>query len=172
MDEQRREIDNGAIFVRDNVIEQVGATADLPQQADEVIDASGQLVMPGLVNTHHHMYQSLTRAVPAVQDAELFGWLRGLYPIWSGLTPEMVQVSTQLHLTTIGRRLYAIGNNPEAARFSGIDVDRIRFTLFVVSGLGMAALSDIIAGVLGVILWLRSCPVLHRCKDQSALLVN
>ena len=57
--------------------------------------------MPGLVNTHHHMYQSLTRAIPAVQNAELFGWLRGLYPIWAGLTPEMVQVSTQVAMAEL-----------------------------------------------------------------------
>jgi cytosine/adenosine deaminase-related metal-dependent hydrolase len=74
----------------------VGATAELPQQADEVIDASGQIVIPGLVNTHHHMYQTLTRVLPAAQDAELFGWLRALYPVWAKLTPEMVQVSTQV----------------------------------------------------------------------------
>jgi hypothetical protein len=51
--------------------------------------------MPGLVNTHHHMYQTLTRAVPAAQDCELFGWLQTLYPVWAGLTPEMLHVSTQ-----------------------------------------------------------------------------
>ena len=62
------------------VIEAIGAAADLPQTADEVIDASGHLVTPGLVNTHHHMTQSLTRAVPGVQNAELFGWLKGLVP--------------------------------------------------------------------------------------------
>lgn len=94
MDDQRREIDNGAVFVRGNVIEQVGPTAELPSAADEVIDASGQVVMPGLVNTHHHMYQSLTRVIPAAQDGELFNWLTNLYPIWANLTGEMVQVST------------------------------------------------------------------------------
>ncbi|WP_163540270.1 amidohydrolase family protein, partial [Klebsiella pneumoniae] len=73
----------------------VGASAELPQVADEVIDLAGHVLLPGLVNTHHHMYQSLTRAVPAAQDAELFGWLKALYPIWAGLTPEMVHVSTQ-----------------------------------------------------------------------------
>ena len=93
MDAQRREIAAGAVFVRDNVIEAVGATADLPATADEVIDAHDQIVIPGLVNTHHHMYQTLTRAF--AQDNELFGWLRGLYPIWANLTPEMVRVSTQ-----------------------------------------------------------------------------
>ncbi|WP_342116095.1 8-oxoguanine deaminase [Pseudoduganella sp. OTU4001] len=94
MDEQRREIDNGAIFVRGNVIEQVGPTAELPAAADEVIDAAGHVVIPGLVNTHHHMYQSLTRVIPAAQDGELFNWLTNLYPIWANLNAEMVHVST------------------------------------------------------------------------------
>jgi 8-oxoguanine deaminase len=93
MDAQRREIADGAVFVRDNVIEAVGLSAELPQTADEVIDAHDQIVIPGLVNTHHHMYQTLTRAM--VQDNELFGWLQGLYPVWANLTPEMVRVSTQ-----------------------------------------------------------------------------
>ena len=93
MDAGRREIADGAVFVRDEAIEAVGPTVDLPDQADEVIDAHDQIVIPGLVNTHHHMYQTLTRAL--VQDNELFGWLQGLYPIWANLTPEMVRVSTQ-----------------------------------------------------------------------------
>ena len=95
MDAQRREIADGAVLIRGHVIEQVGASSDLPHEADEVIDAAGHLVMPGLVNTHHHMYQSLTRAVPAAQDGELFNWLQTLYPIWAGLTSEMIHVSTQ-----------------------------------------------------------------------------
>jgi cytosine/adenosine deaminase-related metal-dependent hydrolase len=94
MDAQRREIADGAVFIRGHGIEQVGASGDLPQQADEIIDARGHLVMPGLVNTHHHMYQSLTRAVPAAQDGELFNWLKVLYPVWAGLTAEMIRVST------------------------------------------------------------------------------
>ena len=93
MDAQRREIADGAVFVRDHVIEAVGTSAELPASADEVIDARDQVVIPGLVNTHHHMYQTATRAM--VQDNELFGWLRGLYPVWANLTPEMVKVSTQ-----------------------------------------------------------------------------
>lgn len=95
MNEQREEISKGAVFIRDNVIEQVGPSDTLPQTADEVIDASHHVVMPGLINTHHHMYQSLTRAVPAAQNGELFNWLTNLYPIWANLTPEMIQVSTQ-----------------------------------------------------------------------------
>ncbi len=94
MDDQRREIDDGAVYVRGHVIEQVGTSAELPQTADEIIDAAGQLVMPGLVNTHHHMYQSLTRVIPGAQNVELFSWLTNLYPIWSNLSSEMVHVST------------------------------------------------------------------------------
>lgn len=95
MDDQRREIAGGGLFARDGVIEAVGPSDELPRDADEVIDASGQVVIPGLVNTHHHMYQTLTRVIRPAQDAELFEWLRTLYPVWAGLTPEMVHVSTQ-----------------------------------------------------------------------------
>jgi len=95
MDAQRREIADGGVFVRDHVIEAVGPSADLPALADEVIDARDQVVIPGLVNTHHHMYQTLTRVIRPAQDCELFDWLRTLYPIWAGLNPEMVHVSTQ-----------------------------------------------------------------------------
>jgi 8-oxoguanine deaminase len=94
MDGTRREIRGGGLYVEDNRIVAVGPTAELPQTADEVLDMSGHVVMPGLVNTHHHMYQSLTRAVPAAQDAELFGWLTNLYKVWANLTPEMIEVST------------------------------------------------------------------------------
>ncbi|WP_322059800.1 8-oxoguanine deaminase [Paraburkholderia sp. J63] len=94
MDDARREIRGGGLFVEDNRIVAVGPTESLPATADEVIDASGHIVTPGLVNTHHHMYQSLTRAVPAAQDAELFGWLTNLYKVWANLTPEMIEVST------------------------------------------------------------------------------
>ncbi|MFL6718595.1 MAG: 8-oxoguanine deaminase [Burkholderiaceae bacterium] len=95
MDAARREIPDGAVFIRGHVIEQVGPSAALPTEADEIIDASGCLVMPGMVNTHHHMYQSLTRVVPDAQDGELFKWLGALYPIWAGLSGEMIRVSTQ-----------------------------------------------------------------------------
>ncbi|BEV16569.1 8-oxoguanine deaminase [Herbaspirillum sp. DW155] len=94
MNEAREEIENGAIFIRNNIIEQVGKTEDLKQEADEIIDASHHVVIPGLINTHHHMYQSLTRAIPSAQNGELFNWLTNLYPIWAGLTPEMIRVST------------------------------------------------------------------------------
>jgi cytosine/adenosine deaminase-related metal-dependent hydrolase len=95
MDGARREIRDGGMFIEGNRIVAVGATEDLPATADEVLDMRGHLVTPGLVNTHHHMYQSLTRAIPAAQNAELFGWLTNLYKIWANLTPEMIAVSTQ-----------------------------------------------------------------------------
>ena len=98
---QARELRDASIFVRGNRIEAIGPAGQLPQQADTVIDARNHLVTPGLVNTHHHMFQSLTRALPAVQNAELFGWLRGLYPIWAGLTAEMVRVSTQVAMAEL-----------------------------------------------------------------------
>ncbi|MDT7521134.1 8-oxoguanine deaminase [Rhodoferax sp. TBRC 17198] len=101
---QSTELRNASIYIEGNRIAFMGATADLPPhalEADEVIHAQRHLVTPGLVNTHHHMYQSLTRAIPGVQNAELFGWLRGLYPIWAGLTPEMVQVSTQIAMAEL-----------------------------------------------------------------------
>ncbi len=93
MDDQRREIADGALLVRDQVIKAVGTTAELPQTADEVLDLSGHVVLPGLINTHHHMYQTLTRAVPGAQDRELFDWLTTLYELWAGMTPDMVYTS-------------------------------------------------------------------------------
>lgn len=134
MDAQRREIVDGAVFARDGVIESVGVAAQLPATADEVIDARGQVVMPGLVNTHHHFYQTLTRAVPAAQDAELFTWLKTLYPIWAKLTPEMAYVSTKTAMaelllsgcTTSSDHLYLFPNGTrlddtiEAAREIGM----------------------------------------------------
>ncbi len=99
-----QELHNTCIYVEGNRIAYIGTAEGLPAEAahaDETIDASYHVVVPGLVNTHHHMYQSLTRAIPLVQNAELFGWLRGLYPIWAGLTPEMVQVSTQVAMAEL-----------------------------------------------------------------------
>ncbi len=96
MDDARTELQDASIFIRDKRIVSIGAAHTQPQNADEVIDARHHVVTPGLVNTHHHMVQSLTRAIPGVQNAELFSWLQGLYPIWAGLTPEMIFVSHQV----------------------------------------------------------------------------
>lgn len=94
MDGERREIPGGGLFARDGVIEQVGATSELPVTADTVLDLAGHVVLPGLVNTHHHLFQNLTRGVPGAQDAPLFDWLRTLLPIWTGLTPEALYIAT------------------------------------------------------------------------------
>lgn len=88
MDQDERELTDAAIFCRDGFIEQIGPAVDLPQDADEVLDLKDHIVLPGLVNTHHHFYQTLTRAIPATQDANLFHWLKTLYPIWAKLQPE------------------------------------------------------------------------------------
>jgi cytosine/adenosine deaminase-related metal-dependent hydrolase len=86
---------DGSIFVRDGVIEAIGPATDLPD-ADRVVDARGCLVMPGLVNTHHHFLQTLTRAVPQAQNADLFHWLEFLYPIWARITPEDMRSATAI----------------------------------------------------------------------------
>jgi cytosine/adenosine deaminase-related metal-dependent hydrolase len=98
MDDTRRELAGADILIRDGVIAEVGF--GLTGEGD-VIDASGCVVTPGLVNTHHHLYQSLTRAVPEAQDSLLFGWLQRLYPIWARFTPEHMHVSTQLGLAEL-----------------------------------------------------------------------
>jgi 8-oxoguanine deaminase len=118
MDEQRREISDGALFIRDGVIEAVGSTAEMPfPAADEVLDLRHHVVLPGLINTHHHMYQTLTRAY--AQDCELFDWLRALYPVWKRLTGEAIYVSAKLAMaelmlsgcTTSSDHLYIFPND-------------------------------------------------------------
>jgi cytosine/adenosine deaminase-related metal-dependent hydrolase len=99
MDAARRKIADGGLFVRDNAIVQVGPSAELPPTADTVIDARGMIVLPGLVNTHHHLYQTLTRCI--AQDSVLFDWLVTLYPIWARLTPEAVTVSAKVGLAEL-----------------------------------------------------------------------
>lgn len=101
MDEERREIQDGAVLIRDNVIEAVGLSSDMPPRADRIIDLEGKMVLPGLVNTHHHLYQTLTRCLPGAQDAPLFSWLQTLYPIWAKLTPEAVYVSALVGLAEL-----------------------------------------------------------------------
>ena len=76
MDDGRREIPDAGLFVRDGIIEQVGPTEELPREADVVLDMTGQILLPGFVNTHHHLDQTLTRAFPAGQNINLFPWLR------------------------------------------------------------------------------------------------
>ena len=101
MDDAESEWTDGGIYVVDNEIRAVGSTADLPTEADRIIDARGMIVLPGLVNTHHHFYQTLTRNVPGTQNANLFNWLQTLYPIWGGLTPEAVYVSSKIAIAEL-----------------------------------------------------------------------
>jgi len=136
MDDDRREISGGGLFARDGWIEQVGTIGELPDTADEVVDLAGHVVLPGLVNTHHHLYQTLTRAVPAAQDAGLFGWLTTLYPIWARMTPDHVRVSTTIGLaelalsgcTTTSDHLYLYPNGSRVDdQVEGADGVGIRF---------------------------------------------
>lgn len=117
MDDERHEIKNGGLFIRDHVIEQVGPTDRLPETADSVLDLRDHIVLPGFINTHHHMYQTLTRAL--AQEMDLFTWLKTLYPIWANLTDEAIYVSTQTALmemvlsgcTATSDHLYVFPNN-------------------------------------------------------------
>ncbi len=118
MDQGRRELRDAGLFARDGWIEQVGPTSELPAAADEILDLRDHILLPGLVNTHHHLYQTLTRAVPAAQDAGLFSWLKTLYPIWARMQPQDIRTSTMLGLaelalsgcTTASDHLYIFPN--------------------------------------------------------------
>ncbi len=99
MDATRREIAGGDVLIRSGKIAAVGQGIVAP--AAQVVQAAGCVVTPGLVNTHHHLYQTLTRAVPGGQDALLFGWLKTLYPIWSRFGPEEMFVSAQVGLAEL-----------------------------------------------------------------------
>jgi cytosine/adenosine deaminase-related metal-dependent hydrolase len=101
MDDGRRELSNAGLFARDGMIEQVGPTDQLPQHADLVLDLSGQIVLPGFVNTHHHLDQTLTRNLPAAQNNNLFPWLKVHYRVWASRTPEASRCSTLIGLAEL-----------------------------------------------------------------------
>jgi 8-oxoguanine deaminase len=88
MDGGRRELKNAGLFARDGIIEKVGQTDELPETADTVLDLAGHILLPGLVNCHHHLDQVLTRNLPAGQNTNLFPWLQAHYRIWASRTPE------------------------------------------------------------------------------------
>jgi 8-oxoguanine deaminase len=145
-----RRIPDGGVFIRDHIIEQVGATCELPAEADRVISAQGMIILPGLVNTHHHLFQTLTRAVPAAQDATLFQWLKTFYPIWARLTPEAIYTSALVGLaelilsgcTTASDHLYLYPNGSriddeiQAAREIGIRFHASRGSMSLGEGKG------------------------------------
>ncbi|MCH9748824.1 MAG: 8-oxoguanine deaminase [Alphaproteobacteria bacterium] len=98
MDEDRRELKDCDILIRDGVIAEIGSGLST---VGETVLAQDCVVTPGLVNTHHHLYQTLTRSVPEAQNALLFGWLKELYPIWSRFTPEHIFISAQIGLAEL-----------------------------------------------------------------------
>jgi len=134
MDDHLREIPDGGLFIRDGFIEKIGTSQEMPEIADETLDLSDHILIPGLVNTHHHFYQTLTRVVPEAQNGNLFQWLKTLYPIWARLKPEDIQISTQTALaelalsgcTTASDHLYLFPNGSrlddeiQAAREIGV----------------------------------------------------
>ena len=122
MDARRREIKDGAIYVEDNVISRVGSSVELEAdpalKPERIISGRGTVLMPGLVNCHHHLYQTLTRTIGTGDGKILFDWLKYLYPIWAEMTPEAVYVSAKIGLaelilsgaTTVADHLYLFPN--------------------------------------------------------------
>ncbi len=99
VDEGRRELDSGWVAITDGLISDVGT--GIAPEARETIDATDCLVTPGLVNTHHHLFQNLTRAFPPMTDKPLFGWLQSLYPLWRAIDTESVHVSAWVGLAEL-----------------------------------------------------------------------
>ena len=101
MDDERREIQDGGLFIEHGIIKQVGLTSNLPRSADEVLDLKHHILLPGLINTHHHLYQHLTRVVPAAQDGNVMNWLKVLYPMWARIRPEALSSAIQCGLAEL-----------------------------------------------------------------------
>jgi len=101
MDVARRELEHASLLIEDQAIAGMGPAETLPATADRVVEGRDLIILPGLVNTHHHLYQNLTRALPAAQDAPLFGWLQTLYPLWGQLTAEAAYVSALVGLAEL-----------------------------------------------------------------------
>ena len=102
MQDHQPVIHGGSVLIKEREVVAVGKGIALPEDGPlDIIDAGGMLVTPGFVNTHHHLFQTFQRNVPFVQDAKLFDWLKGLYEIWRGLTPEDVEVSATVGLSEL-----------------------------------------------------------------------
>ncbi|CAN5609490.1 8-oxoguanine deaminase [soil metagenome] len=137
MDDPRREIADGALAFRDGVITAIGTTNDLlalTATADEIVDAHGCVVTPGLVNTHHHLFQSLTRALPGAINASLFDWLKHLYPIWARYRPEDVFAATQLGLAELALSGCTLSSDHLYLFPDGVTLDD---TIAAAAGIGM-----------------------------------
>jgi cytosine/adenosine deaminase-related metal-dependent hydrolase len=172
MDEERREIDGGAVLCRDHEILHVGDTQSMSSfmqtaelRPDERIDASGCVVLPGLINCHHHLYQTLTRSLGTAEGLSLFSWLKKLYPIWGQMNPDAVYTSARLGLvelllsgaTTVADHLYLFPNGARlddeiaAARELGVRFHPTR---------GSMSLGQSQGGL----------PPDHVCQDEDAIL--
>jgi cytosine/adenosine deaminase-related metal-dependent hydrolase len=124
-DEEKNIFYNKNILIRENIIEQI-SNDEYP--ADEIIEASGKVVIPGLINTHHHLYQTLTRNIPEVQNAKLFDWLKFLYNVWENIDGKAIEISTKVGVgellltgcTTTSDHLYLY---PEGDSNNFIDIE-------------------------------------------------
>src|SRR5258708_15261617 len=101
MDGQRRELRNAGLYAQDGIIKKVGPNDELPTTADTVIDLTGQILLPGFVNTHHHLNQTLTRNLPAGQNNNLFPWLKAHYRVWARTNAEASRASTLIGLAEL-----------------------------------------------------------------------
>ena len=101
MDGERREIKDGGLFIKNGVIKQVGPTRSLPDRAEEVLDLKGHILLPGLINTHTHLYQHLTRVAPAAQNGNVLNWLKVLYPMWARIRPAEMKLAIQAGLAEL-----------------------------------------------------------------------
>ena len=118
MNDAADELAGQSLHVVDGKVAQIAPAEQLPP-ADNSVNAAGKILLPGLVNTHHHLYQNLTRAVTGAQDALLFDWLKRLYPIWGRMRSDHIRVSTQIGLgelalsgcTTSSDHLYIYPND-------------------------------------------------------------
>jgi len=179
VDATRREVADGWVAITDGVVSGVGTGA--APAATTVLDATDCLVTPGLVNAHHHLYQNLTRALPAMTDKPLFGWLQSLYPLWRGLDVESVHVSAWVGLaelalagcTTSTDHLYLhphgsgdlLGAEIEAARDLGVRFHPTRGSMSLSEKDGGLPPDDVVAGDDEI---LAACDdAVHRHHDRS-----
>ena len=137
MDDVGTEIASGAIAMKGGVILAVGTTAELAPlagHADVIIEAAGCVITPGLVNTHHHLYQTLTRALPGATEASLFGWLKRLYPVWATYTPDDVFAATQLGLAELALSGCSLSSDHLYLFPNGVTLDD---TIHAAEGIGL-----------------------------------
>ncbi len=183
MDDDGRDIADGAVFIRDGVIEQIGTTEALKEvQADRVIDLPGHIVIPGLINTHHHMFQSLTRVM--AQTNELFDWLRTLYPIWSRINGEAIYISAKLAMaelirsgcTTSSDHLYLYPNDVQledeirAAQEIGMRFHAARGAMTVGESKGGLPPDTLVEGEESVLKDMQRVLEIHHNKKRHAML--